>query len=168
MKEYKKEYREKNKEQIAAYMKDYYNNNKERMNAKGRKWRIENKEFISIYNKEYVENNKEAVSTYKKEWYKENKERATAQQRKRRYGLLPKDYNTMLEEQDNKCKICLVDFNDEAFTYTDGRCTTNVDHCHTTNKVRGILCGSCNRGLGQFKDDIEVLTKAVKYLEENK
>ena len=157
---YIKEYREKNKEQIAAYMKDYYNNNKEGMNAKKRKWRIENKEVISIYNKEYVENNKEAVSTYKKECYKENKERATAQQRNRRYGLLPKDYNTMLEEQDNKCKICLGEFNDQT--------VTNIDHCHTTNKVRGILCPHCNRGLGQFKEDIEVLTKAINYLQENK
>ena len=90
---------------------------------------------------------------------KKNKEQQAAYWRKKKYGLLPEDYDAMLEEQDNKCKLCLVEFNDQTIT--------NIDHCHTTNKVRGILCGSCNRGLGIFKEDIKVLTKAINYLEEH-
>ena len=130
---YKKEYREKNKEQIAAQMKEYYEKNKEQRAA---------------YNKEYREENKEEIAIKKEE-----------QRLKSKYGITSKEKNVLLQKQNNKCKICLVEFSNV---------TPNIDHCHTTNKVRGILCGVCNRGLGFFKEDIEVLTKAIKYLEENK
>ena len=143
MKEYMKEYREENKEQIAAYKKEYYE---------------ENKEQIAAWNKEYREKNKEQIAAYMKEYMKEYIITPTIR-RKWRYGISSEDYDAMLEEQDNKCKICLGEFNDQT--------VTNIDHCHTTNKVRGILCPHCNRGLGQFKEDIKVLTKAINYLEEH-
>lgn len=40
-----------------------------------------------------------------------------------------------------------------------------LDHCHETNKIRGMLCGNCNIGLGIFKDKVDVLRKAVDYLD---
>ncbi len=54
----------------------------------------------------------------------------------------------------------------------DGRCficeqpmeQINVDHCHDSNVVRGLLCKSCNTGLGNFKDDIKRLRRAITYL----
>lgn len=39
-----------------------------------------------------------------------------------------------------------------------------VDHCHKTNKVRGVLCNSCNLGLGKFKDSVKLLEAATLYL----
>ena len=39
-----------------------------------------------------------------------------------------------------------------------------VDHCHETNQIRGLLCSSCNIGLGQFQDSIKLLSKAIDYL----
>ena len=77
--------------------------------------------------------------------------------REKKYGITPEDYNAMLEEQDNKCKICLVKFNH----------TPHIDHCHRTGKIRSLLCRLCNTGLGFFKEDIKVLTKAINYLEEH-
>ena len=129
---YKKEYREKNKEQIAAQMKEYYEKNKEQIVAYVKKYREENKEEITIK--------------------KENS------RLKSKYGITSKEKNVLLQKQNNKCKICLVEFSNV---------TPNIDHCHITNEVRGILCGPCNRGLGIFKDDIELLTKAINYLEEH-
>jgi hypothetical protein len=41
-----------------------------------------------------------------------------------------------------------------------------VDHDHITGKVRGLLCNDCNLGIGHFKDNIEKLKLAIKYLEE--
>lgn len=43
-----------------------------------------------------------------------------------------------------------------------------VDHCHVTGKIRGVLCYNCNMGLGYFKEDIEILQSALRYLEHNK
>ena len=42
-----------------------------------------------------------------------------------------------------------------------------VDHCHTTNKVRGILCAACNFGIGKFKDSTALLYLAIDYLKKN-
>lgn len=39
-----------------------------------------------------------------------------------------------------------------------------LDHCHSTGKIRGMLCNSCNTGLGMFQDDTQRLTNAVEYL----
>jgi len=72
------------------------------------------------------------------------------------YGITIKDYNSMLEQQNNKCKLCENSFQQNK--------KIHVDHCHNTGKIRGLLCVSCNRGLGYLKDDKDLLLKAVKYL----
>lgn len=75
--------------------------------------------------------------------------------RKLRYGILPHEYDQLLIDQDNKCAICRSPIGYESA----------VDHDHETGKVRGLLCGSCNKGLGFFKDNIGSLKAAAKYLE---
>ena len=77
------------------------------------------------------------------------------------YGITIDEYDLNLELQDNACKICKVDASE--FTKR-----LSVDHCHTTGEVRGLLCPSCNRGLGDFKDNIEFLEEAIGYLQNSK
>lgn len=62
----------------------------------------------------------------------------------------------MLAAQDNKCVICTADFTSPKDMHTD--------HCHTTGKVRGILCQGCNQGIGNFKENPEALRRAADYL----
>jgi len=64
----------------------------------------------------------------------------------------------MLEERSNICDICgeLIEME-----------TSRVDHDHNNGKVRGILCNSCNTGLGMFKDNLSNLYSAIEYLEKN-
>jgi len=77
------------------------------------------------------------------------------------YGIIYKDYTAMLESQDSKCAIC----GGEGFCMAKHhKLKLVVDHCHDTGEVRGLLCHNCNRGLGLFKDDEEVLRKAIDYL----
>lgn len=65
-------------------------------------------------------------------------------------------YLALLQKQNGKCAICgTKDF---------GKKAPNVDHCHATGVIRGLLCCSCNRGIGLLKDDPELLLKAAGYL----
>lgn len=98
---------------------------------------------------------KECVNNRQRE-YDPKKNRDT--KLRKAYGITLDEYNTMLEAQGGVCAICKG---------TEGMSRDvqmAVDHCHTTGKVRGILCSHCNRGLGFFKDNIESLKAAIKYL----
>lgn len=71
------------------------------------------------------------------------------------FGITLEDYNKLLSEQGGVCKICLGKDSDRMLA---------VDHCHTTGKIRGLLCQKCNRAIGQLDDSIERLKRAIIYL----
>lgn len=73
---------------------------------------------------------------------------------KRRYKIGQVDFDILLALQGRQCAICGA-ANPE-----------HVDHDHVTGDVRGILCFNCNGGLGQFKDDVTTMQKAITYLKE--
>lgn len=79
---------------------------------------------------------------------------------KARYGLQKGDYEKMLESQNYSCAICKRDSREMTYHL-------HVDHCHTTGKVRGLLCSPCNVFLGYSNDSTELFKNAVLYLEEN-
>lgn len=68
----------------------------------------------------------------------------------------------MLIAQNGKCAICSVEISLEVGG--DRRFKANVDHCHATDTTRGLLCGNCNKALGLFDDNIDVMYKALGYL----
>lgn len=81
----------------------------------------------------------------------------------KKYNITLKDYNSLLKEQNFKCACCFKTSNE----ITNSRCNDGlffVDHCHTTGNVRGLLCASCNSGIGFLKDDINILNNAINYL----
>lgn len=71
------------------------------------------------------------------------------------YGISSAEYEEKLKYQNYSCALCGIKPTTKALA---------VDHCHTTGKVRSLLCGLCNTGLGQFKDNPELLLKAADYL----
>lgn len=77
---------------------------------------------------------------------------------KYRHGITLEQYEAMLTAQDHKCAICL------RYPEDNLKNPWHVDHDHSTGKVRGILCHSCNTALGNFKDDVHLLMRAVEYL----
>ncbi len=73
----------------------------------------------------------------------------------RRYGITAAEADAILAEQGGLCAICRTSP------------AAHVDHNHATGRVRGLLCFNCNGGLCQFKDQIDVLNAAVRYLKEH-
>ena len=73
-----------------------------------------------------------------------------------KYNMSREDREELIQKQNRQCAICGYFFKSEKHTH--------IDHCHTTNKVRGILCTHCNVALGLLKDSPEILKSAIKYL----
>lgn len=72
------------------------------------------------------------------------------------YGITEEDYNEMLESQNGVCAIC---------GGNNGQRSLAVDHCHETDKVRGLLCTGCNTAIGSLRDSPELCRNAALYLE---
>ena len=129
--------------------KEYCDKNRDRLNRQQREWRKRN-----------IGKEKE----YKRRWYLKSRSPEQLEKEKwamirYRYGLEKEDYERILEDQDNKCKICDKEFD------SNGQCTKlHIDHCHDSDEVRGFLCNNCNIGLGYFRDDPKILQSAAEYL----
>lgn len=100
-------------------------------------------------------------------WAKEDRLRNPDKYRdkdlQRHYGITLDEFNEMLEKQNGVCAIC---GNPETIVdkKTGNIRALAVDHCHKEGHVRALLCTGCNQGLGNFKDSIELLNKAITYL----
>lgn len=122
-----------------AYSEAWKRANKDRVTAKVTEWRNKNPHLVKAsYQRAYQKN----------PWLWRDKVL-------KKYGLTREQYNAILHKQGGVCAICKKPPKDRALA---------VDHCHATNKVRGLLCGSCNNGLGRFKDSVELLNVAITYL----
>lgn len=80
---------------------------------------------------------------------------------KQRYGLTFEAYMDIVYAQEGRCAICKC----TPFELKQDMC---VDHCHSTGKVRGVLCVRCNFGIGYFKDSPTHLQEAIRYLEKSR
>lgn|SRR4030065_2463145 len=139
--------------------------------------KAERKEYMRKYNAAYtqkpevkerrVQNQKRYSKTEKAkqwrkkwgaEWKKKHPNRILINKLRRQYDITWDYFNLILNNQNHCCAICKLKL-DINFAYGYA-----IDHCHKTNKVRGILCRSCNIGLGVFKDSLLNLEAAIKYL----
>mgnify|MGYP002639360829 CR=1 FL=1 len=77
------------------------------------------------------------------------------------YGVGVAEVRRIKESQGGKCAICLG----EGFKMRGvHKSALNLDHCHTTGAVRGLLCHNCNRGIGLLQDDPDYLRRAIEYV----
>lgn len=103
---------------------------------------------------------------YDQNYKKENKTLIKSKSLKYVYGMTIEQYTDLLKIQNHSCAICKIP--ESLIDYRTGKIRDlSVDHCHSSNKIRGLLCSKCNVALGNFKDDIEVLTNAICYLKSN-
>lgn len=74
--------------------------------------------------------------------------------RLRQHGLSDEQYASLIEEQGDACAICEMPFLE----------IPRIDHDHSTGDVRGLLCHNCNVAIGHFKDNPELMRRAIRYL----
>ena len=101
--------------------------------------------------------NKKSRSSYKAEYMKDY-------DLKKNYGIGLDEFNELSKKQNDCCAICKIHVSEIS---TKRKKTLCVDHCHETLFIRGLLCDSCNRGIGLLKDSKEVLKSAYDYLSYN-
>jgi hypothetical protein len=107
----------------------------------------------NLQSKEYYAAKRDEILEIKREWRKR-----TGADRRYSYGLNPEQYGVMVMAQDGRCAICERHPEDGVL---------RVDHDHSTGKIRGLLCRHCNLALGNMRDDVSLLRKAIAYLEKH-
>lgn len=142
--------------------KRYYKENREHILMKEKlqrqKFTPEEKNKLNAYNRKYYAKNRikkrEYMNAYARKWRRKHPEKDKLARLKRDYNLTFLDIKKMKVQQDNKCLIC------------DYPLPNNfvIDHDHKTGKVRGLLCRRCNTSLGLFRDDPNILKRAINYL----
>ncbi len=150
-----KAYQEANKEAVVAYQKTWYAANKQKHNAASKAYREANKEAEAARQKAWYQANKERAVASRKAYYEANKEALNAWAKGRaleyRYGLTSQQRDVMIEAQGNRCPGCKMQFGILKINQP------HVDHCHSTGRVRGVLCGHCNKAVGLAGDSPKVL-----------
>lgn len=133
--------------------------------ARMREWRAANLDYLKKRDKEYRTANKAQRYELSKAWRRRNRDRmriyAKRAKLKKNFGISLEEYEAIVKQQECRCGIC-------GGKDPGGPVTNNffaVDHDHDTKVIRGLLCFSCNTGLGHFRDDIRLLRKAVQYLQ---
>jgi hypothetical protein len=112
--------------------------------ARAKAWAEANRERYLQYQEEYRQSGRKALSNRKSHL-------------KRKFGMSLEDYQRLLTLQGGRCAICGdPPPADAAF---------HVDHDHETGAVRGLLCVRCNNGLGQFREDPQLLVMASQYVD---
>lgn len=77
----------------------------------------------------------------------------------RRYNIETDEYNELIKI--TNCQICGTELTSSKTPLSTKRV---IDHCHTLNIVRGVLCSHCNTGIGLLKEDVDILKNAINYI----
>lgn len=104
--------------------------------------------------RENYKENKEHYLAYMKEYREKNSEELYRNKSAYRFGVSREEIDNLLDQSDGRCEIC------KKFP----KKRLNIDHCHETGKLRGLLCGYCNKGIGYLQDNVDNLSAAIDYL----
>lgn len=147
-----------NRGKICETNKKWVANNKEKVKEIKKKYRLTHKDKLKEYNKKYHYSHKKHYNEYKKKWKAKNPTKLKNEKLKARFKIDINIFNQFIVKQNNKCGICFNEFTNTGPLYP---C---IDHNHITGIVRGILCRSCNGGIGGLNDNPILLFKALKWL----
>jgi len=128
------------------YHKEYYIRNKEKYKERNRLWKSAHKEIVKKKRKEWFKNHPDALIKSRKNY-----------KLKKAYGITIEEYNILFLNQNGCCKICKK-------PQSTFKRSLAVDHCHKTNRIRGLLCHKCNLMIGYCEENLELLKSAASYL----
>lgn len=137
-----------------AYNRAYYLAHQKEKRAYGR-----------VQGRAYYLAHKEEIKERSRRYRRAHPRRLRRNNLKHKYGITPAEYSKRLKVQGGRCLICrrkesILDYR------TNKPQRLSVDHCHDTNKIRGLLCSKCNTGLGKFGHDPALLSQAINYLKD--
>lgn len=148
------------KEKYERYSEEATARRRESAKLRVAEWRRANPEKYLAQRKAWYERTVERRREYANQFYRANRERWKGLSRKylmkNTYGITVEVFDKILESQGGKCAIC------RGINKADKQ--MHLDHDHSTGKIRGVLCQRCNHGLGHFRDNIQYLENAAKYL----
>ncbi|MDE2441646.1 MAG: endonuclease VII domain-containing protein [Betaproteobacteria bacterium] len=142
---------------------------RERQRENLRRWRAKNPEEARAkaraYDREWRKGNAERAEytrAYNQQYLAdpENLERQRERNLKRHYGITSAQFNELWDAQDGCCAVCGAQLEPRGRT----KKSAAIDHNHATGEVRGILCRGCNTGIGNLRDDPEIIKAAAEYL----
>jgi hypothetical protein len=118
----------------------------------------EKKRRREAYAARILKNGRDRINEQARKNYHAKKSEYRNRQLRTCYGIELADYEEMFSSQNGMCAICHSPPGELPWE------RLHVDHCHTTGKVRGLLCRKCNTGVGNFADSENLLQQAVEYL----
>jgi hypothetical protein len=129
---------------------------KECRNPQSKSWRDKNPERVKETNR--------SSKLKRKEYYSapDRKMKYRNSYLKKSFGITHEQYQEILVKQGGVCAIC------KKYRLAPNRLFMPIDHCHTTGKIRGILCNGCNQALGIFEDSRDLLENAIQYLNDRR
>jgi hypothetical protein len=116
-----------------------------------KKWQKKNPEKVKALRAKYYARDRFLKSKEAKSWRSRNPDYNI-----KRYGLTQLDFETMAGQQKGLCLIC-----------QKAPKKLCVDHCHSTNSIRGLLCLKCNSALGLFSESFSTIIRAADYIRRN-
>jgi len=146
--------------QSKEYKRAYYLAHKEEYSQRAKEWRKDNPEKVKELNKYHKEKyacHRERYNRNAREYRKNNPDYDRNHNLKYNYGITLEDYNKIFNSQNGCCAICGKHQSEE-------KQSLSFAHCHTTNRIRGLLCHHCNPMLGYAKDNMDVLKSGIIYL----
>ena len=143
------------------YEKQYAKDNADKIKAYREIYLKEHEDKIKKQAKEYRDSHKDQIHVYQKEHQVKNRMRKRAYWTLKRYGITVEYFEQMFEKQKGCCLGCGIH-------QDDLKKSLNIDHDHSTGKVRGLLCNPCNLLLGRIEKDIKVARRLIRYILKNK
>ena len=152
-----------NREKILATHRAYYAANIEKMRASFVRRRKQNEKKYKEHSRKYYAKNKEKLAAQSRAWRENNPDKSkrsyTNSWLKKKYGITIEQYEEKARQQNYLCAAC-----GEEHKGKTKQTTLHLDHCHSSGKLRGMLCYRCNLGLGLLDENISRLKGLIKYL----